>query len=306
MNSELLKTESYKKICAEYAQWLVTLDFATSVVYCFKNSAAYFFEWMENQNIPSITLLSKKHISDYFAYLQHRPNKRNKGALISTQHLNHHFTVIDKLLEFLLQRGEKNIPAPSHYRVKHDRLAHIRKIKPFTQVEIKTLYNCIEKTYPKQLYFLREAKHEQLKLIFTLYYTCGLSANEGYQLRIDDIDFDRKTIFIQSGENHKERIIPMNTEVYGTLHDYIDNFRNRLKLPHRRLFIYGKQLLNKSLQHLQSGCLDENIKAKRLSLRTLRHSKTIHLLQEGMSAKNITRFLGNRDVKNTGVYKHLL
>src|SRR5690606_29933547 len=139
-------------------------------------------------------------------------------------------SAIDKLCEFLHQMGMSNAPIPSNYRIKPDKQARIDKIKPFTTEEIKMLQANIIHTYSDLKFKHREAKQEQLKLIFALYYACGLRRNEGYRLTINDIDFERKTVFVKQGKGYKDRIVPMNKSVCDALQHYIYNFRNLYKL----------------------------------------------------------------------------
>jgi integrase/recombinase XerD len=250
---------SYHAIQKEYALWLNTLGFSSSVVYDYKFRVKDLFEWLQTKNINTVNTISQTHINKYFDYLQTRPNKRKSGGL-SSAHLNHNFMAIDKLLEFLHQMGLQTAPIPTNYRIKPDKQARIENIQPFTTEEIKTLQANIENTYPNFTYLQREAKHEQLKLIFALYYGCGLRRTEGGKLTVNDIDFDKRTIFIRQGKNYKDRIVPMNSGVYKALEHYIYNFRNLQKLNHRRLFINTTGTLNNSLKDLQQATNCEAIK----------------------------------------------
>ena len=297
---------SYKTIIAEYVTWLETLGFSDAMIYDYKFRLHDFFEWLENKQVQSINLLNNRHITEYHAYLETRQNKKIKGRLLSASHLNHNFMAIDKLLEFLHQYGMANAPVPTNYRMKMDEQERIQKIEVLTQQEIKTLYNCIPNTYSRFLFAERQARQYELKLIFALYYGCGLRLSEGYKLRIQDVDFDKKTVFVEQGKNYKDRIIPMSSGVYNELQDYVYNYRHRLKLKHNRLFIYTKQTLHLRLKHLQNVCDDETIKEKRLSLHVLRHSIATHLLQNGMSIENISLFLGHSSLDTTQIYTHLI
>jgi len=296
----------YTTITAEYVTWLETLGFSDGMIYDYKFRLYDFFEWLENKQIQSINRLTNKHITEYQNYLETRPSKTHKGRLLSVSHLNHNFLAIDKLLEFLHQYGMTGAPVPTNYRMKVDEQERIQKIEVFTQEEIKILYNCIPNTYQNFGFEKRQAKQYELRLIFALFYGCGLRLSEGYNLRIQDVDFDKKTVFVEQGKNYKDRIIPMSAGVYNELQDYIYNYRNRLKLNHNRLFIYVKMVLHQRIKHLQDVCNDENIKAKRLSLHVLRHSIATHLLQNGMSIENISLFLGHSSLDTTQIYTHLI
>lgn len=299
--------ENFKEINKKYTAWLDTLGFSNSVVYDYNYRIRDFFEWLQTQNINQINTLKQNHISQYFEHLQNRPNKRRKGHLLSVSHLNHNFIALDKLLEFLHSQGMKNTPVPNGYRMKVDKDERIRKIEILTKDQIKTLLSAVENTYPTLIFTQREENHYQLKLIFALYYGCGLRLSEGAKICFQDIDFERKTIFVEKGKNYKDRIIPMSTGVYNSLQDYIYNFRNNQKTPHNQLFLKAnKNALNKMLKHLQNTCEDEQIKQKRLSMHVLRHSIATHLLQNGMNIENIKQFLGHSSLESTQIYTHLV
>ena len=297
---------SYKAIIEEYGIWLDTLGYSKDLIYGNKRKVIEFFEWLENRKIYSITQLTNKHIADYHNYLETRPNKRFKGRLLCEFYLVHNFSAIDKLLEFLRQYGMKNVPIPVKRPIKIDKTEQINKLQVFTQQEIKTLYNSIPNTYQSLDLEQRQAKQYELKLILALFYGCGLRQSEGYNLQVQDVDFDKKTVFVRQGKNYKDRIIPMSAGVYNELQDYIYNYRHRLKLNHNRLFVCAKRTLKNKLKYLQKTCADENIRNKRLSLHLLRHSIATHLLQNGMNIENISLFLGHSSLDTTQIYTHLI
>jgi integrase/recombinase XerD len=301
-----VNNNSFREINKQYTSWLDTLGFSLGVVNDYKSRVRDFLEWLETQSVTQINQLTQKQISQYFSYLETRPNKRYKGKLLSISHLNHNFIAVDKLLEFLHGQGLQNIPSPTNHRIKEDKDERIRKIEILTKEQIKTLHSAIQNTYSNLNFAHREQKHYQLKLIFSLHYACGLRLKEGAKVRFQDIDFERKTVFVEKGKNYKDRIIPMSSGVYNGLQDYIYNFRNKLKLPHNRLFIQTPNALNKDLKHLQSVCEDEKIKQKRLSMHVLRHSIATHLLQNGMSVENISQFLGHSSLESTQIYTHIV
>jgi len=296
----------YKTILTQYAQWLDILGYSDDVIESSKSNVRIFFQWIEKNRLQSIRELTDKHINDYHSHLENRPNMAHKGRTLSVAHLNKSFFAIDKLLEFLHHNGMTSAPVPTNRRIKIDLGERIQKIEVLTQEEIKILYGCIPDTYQTQPYKERRIKQYELRLIFALCYGCGLRRSESYNLCIQDVDFDRKTVFVRQGKNYKDRIIPMSAGVYKALQDYIYNFRIHLKLNHNRLFYFDRQALGKRLKHLQSICPDENIRDKRLTLHLLRHSIATHLLQNGMSIENIALFLGHSSLDTTQIYTHLI
>ena len=297
--------DNFTTLNQEYESWLDTLGFSTGLIYDYKHRIRDFFEWLQIQNIHHITQLKTEKINAYINYLQSRPNKRKTGGL-SITHLNHNFMAIDKFLEFLHQIGMETAPTPLNYRIKPDKNARINKIQPLTQQEIKQLQNNIKNIGLELPLIKQEKKQEQIKLIFVLYYACGIRRTEGRNLLIQDIDFDKKTIFIKQGKNYKDRIIPINNQVIKALEHYIYNFRNLQKVKHNRLFLSTTGTLNNYLQDLQKITNNEQLKAKKLTLHILRHSIATHLLQNGMSIENIAKFLGHSTLDSTQIYTHIV
>lgn len=296
---------NFRYIQEKYEEWLDTRDFSDAMVSNYKNMIGIFFRWLQSQSISHVKTISNKHIDNYFEHLQTRSNKTMQGGL-STSHLNSNFVAIDKLLEYLHQMGMDNAPHPTGYRLFVDKQQRIENMHPFTQEEIKELQAEIPNSYPELNFKQREAKHEQLKLIFVLFYGAGLRRAEGIKLTINDIDFDRRTIFVRKGKNYKDRIIPMNEGIYKALQHYIYNFRNLQKVAHNRLIIMHYNSLLDGLKHLQEICNNEEIKNKKATLHLLRHSIATHLHSNGMGIENISKFLGHSSLDTTQIYTHII
>ena len=292
----------YTTIHEQYIFWLDTLGFATTRKY--SDRVRDFFQWLETKNITAIQHITQKHINNFFDYQQVRENKRFSGTL-SDNYLNDYFIAIDKLCEFLHQMNANIMIVPTNRRIAPNETERIRKIEPFTVEEIKTLQEKINDLYPHFKYEKRQLKQEQLKLVFALYYACGLRLSEGYNLTPKEIDFNRRTIFIRQGKGYKDRIVPMSENVYKALQHYIYNFRSQIKCNHSRLFLQSEMSLLHDLKHLQSLC-NEEIKSKRLYFHILRHSIATHLLQNGMNIENIARFLGHNCLESTQIYTHII
>lgn len=301
----------YKTIQKEFTKWLDILGFSNHTQKSCSLATQYFFKWLNNKGVKQINQLQAQHLKTYVDYLQYREN-RSYGGGLSVAYLNKNFDALDRLLEFLQQQGMQNTPLPLRFRLKTYESDRIRKIIPFTQEEIKLLQNTIPKMYVEEPFVQREAKQEELKLVFALCYGCGLRRSEALKLKARDIDFDKKTLFVEQGKNYKDRIVPFNQNIYDTLQDYVYNFRNRYKpthhhiKKHNRLLIHSEAHLNKMLRELKDQTENKAVKNKRLTFHILRHSIATHLLQNGMSVESIAQFLGHSSLKSTQIYTHII
>jgi integrase/recombinase XerD len=302
-----MKTEHYKKIHEQYVRWIDILGYSASSIKGFDKRIEEFFGWLEYHKILSITDVTQKHINTYFEYLQTRPNRKYKGTLLSQSQLNQNFNAVNKLCEFLHQNGMDNAPMAINKMIKINQVERIRKVKPFTQNEIKELYDCIDNAfdYIKQ-YTVREWKKEQVKLAFALFYGCGLRLSEGMKLTIKDIDFDRKMIFVHQGKNYKDRLVPMSDGVYRIIENYVYNFRSRKKTNHNRLFLCKFMAIRRSLEAVKNSCKNPEIQKKRIYPHILRHSIATHLLENGATFENIAKFLGHSSLVSTQIYTHIV
>jgi integrase/recombinase XerD len=281
------------------------LGFAEKTIVNYGFRVNDFFKWLNTQNITAINLINQNHITRFFEYQETRTDSKFKGKL-SASYLNDYFIAIDKFLEFLHQMGATNTPIPTNHRITIDNDNRVRKIQPFTIEEIKLLQAQINHLYPNYGYKHRELKQQQLQLVFVLHYGCGLRLSEGFKLTAKDLNFNKRTVFVNQGKNYKDRIIPMSDSIYKALQDYMYNFRNLIKCNHNRLFVQQQITLCKDLQHLHKSCKNESIQNKRLSFHVLRHSIATHLLQNGMPIENIARFLGHNSLTSTQIYTHII
>lgn len=190
----------FKAIHEQYVFWLDTLGFATETVCNYGYRVTDFFLWLESKDITHIVQAEQKHINDFFDCQQTRPNTKFKGRTLSASYLNDYFTAIDKLCEFLHQMGARTSLVPTNRRITIDESQRIRRIEPFTVEEIKMLQEAINHLYPHLDHEHRQLKQEQLKLVFVLFYACGLRLSEGYNLTPAEIDFNRKNDFYTAGQ----------------------------------------------------------------------------------------------------------
>ena len=144
--------------------------------------------------------------------------------------------------------------------------------------------------------------------MISIYYGCGLRRNEGLNLDVSDILFDKNLVYVRKGKNYKERYVPMTEGVKEELQNYVEYARPTLmKAPVQALFLtvkgnrIGSNAMAERLQMLKEKA-EIN---KEAGLHALRHSIATHLLQSGMELDKIKRFLGHSSLESTQIYTHL-
>ena len=151
------------------------------------------------------------------------------------------------------------------------------------------------------------------RAMLAIFYGCGLRRNEGVNVDLSDINFDRSILHVRKGKNNKERMVPISKASLKHLQGYIYDHRHQLiRSKEEALFLsqQGKRMQGQSmllrLKKLQYLTGDLDLLNKEIGLHTLRHSIATHLLSAGMKLESISRFLGHSSLESTQIYTHLL
>ena len=141
------------------------------------------------------------------------------------------------------------------------------------------------------------------RVVLTLIYSAGLRGQEAINLKISDIDFERRTIHIRQSKYKKDRIVPLAKSMAIGLIKYLE-----AENPHIWLF-NGKEPNGKYSVKGLSWVMRENLKktsiAKDVNLHSLRHSYATHLLEDGLNIVTLKELLGHADITTTMIYLHV-
>jgi site-specific recombinase XerD len=141
------------------------------------------------------------------------------------------------------------------------------------------------------------------RIVLTLVYSAGLRGQEVINLKLSDIDFERKTIHIRQSKYKKDRIVPLSNAMAIGLKKYI-----AAENPHIWLF-NGKELDGRYSIKGLSWVLRENLKKtsikKEVNLHSLRHSYATHLLEDGLNIVTLKELLGHAEITTTMIYLHV-
>jgi integrase/recombinase XerD len=146
------------------------------------------------------------------------------------------------------------------------------------------------------------------RCLFEVLYATGLRVSELLGLRVDQIDWTRRSIQVL-GKGSKERIVLVGDLAIDALEHYIHEARPQLErdvscddlfLSHlgQALSVRGFHLvLQRHLAHCGI--------ARHVTPHTLRHSFATHLLEGGADLRTVQELLGHASVSTTQVYTHV-
>lgn len=140
------------------------------------------------------------------------------------------------------------------------------------------------------------------KTVFNLIYSCGLRISEALNMRVSDIDFERKTVFVRCGKNKKDRFTVLGDRMAHLVREYLLVYS-----PSEYLFF------SRTKDHpISTDAIQRRFRllvarvgiAKTVHIHTLRHCFATHLLENGTNIVYIMRLLGHSSIQTTMVYLH--
>jgi len=144
------------------------------------------------------------------------------------------------------------------------------------------------------------------RLVLAMLYGCGLRRFELLNIKLHDVDFDRKMLHIREGKGRKDRYVPLGDHLSRGLKTYIESER-----PFVWLF-NGKTNTGQLQQFSETGVqwvIKEAAKKagikKHVTSHVLRHTYATHLLEMGLDIMTLKDLLGHVDIQTTLVYLHV-
>lgn len=141
------------------------------------------------------------------------------------------------------------------------------------------------------------------RILLTLTYSAGLRAQEVINLKLSDIDFERKTIHIRQSKYKKDRIVPLSEYMAKGLRTYLT-----AENPHIWLF-NGKEpdgrYSVRGLAWVMREALKRTSVTKEVNLHSLRHAYATHLLEDGLNIVTLKNLLGHAEITTTMIYLHV-
>ena len=166
---------------------------------------------------------------------------------------------------------------------------------------------------------LRTVRSGRFLAILTLIYHCGLRVGEAVAIKPAHIDAARGILRIVNGKGGKMREVPISPVMIAKLRTYWSFHRNPdwlfpgvgrgWKERTRSLAIAMGQARHPmsvpSVQNALRMILPASGIKKNATCHTLRHSFATHLLEDGVSIRQVSTYLGHANLNSTLVYLHV-
>ena len=142
------------------------------------------------------------------------------------------------------------------------------------------------------------------RVLLGLTYAAGLRLFEVAAVRIADIDFERRTVFVEQGKNGKSRYVPLEPNILRGIQTYV-----QAACPVHYLFNgkrKGEPMSKRGIQFILKQTLRNTTIQKNITLHTLRHSYATHFLEDTGDLFSLKENLGHARLDTTLLYVHIV
>lgn len=291
--------------------------------YSYRTEATYadwtrrFFQYAEQTQGEARARVDAGVVRDFLAYLA---VQRRVSASTQNQAFNALLFLCREVLEVSLEHMEQGV------RAKPGRHLPVVLSVPETQALLGALGDAV-------------------RLMAYVIYGGGLRVSECCRLRVKDLDFDNRLVFIRDGKGDKDRSTLLAEGVVPLLKSHLERVRtvfdgdrgagvagvwmpNALdrKYPNAStawdwFWVFPSSTLSVDPRggvvrrhHVGDSALQRAVReavrkaaiAKPASVHTLRHSFATHLLLNGVDIRQIQDYLGHANVETTMIYTHVV
>ena len=284
---------SKRKLIAGFSSWLRLINYVQSSIDNDPKRLAVFLDWMSENGVKRIDDITGKKVKSFFEALAITKSNRT-GKVLSLATQRNYLTTINRFAKYLRQSNQGSIEVPVKFKGKSN-----KRIELLKKQEMDVIYEQCDDS----LLGIRD------RAMLAVLYGCGVRRNEAEQIEIKDVLPDRNLLYIGHGKGGKQRYVPIVGKVKSDILIYMTTARPMLlgKQVNQSLFIgiRGMPLRGPDLYERFKKLLKKSGIKKKAGLHTLRHSIATQLLINGMSLKDISKFLGHSSLESTQIYTHL-
>lgn len=154
------------------------------------------------------------------------------------------------------------------------------------------------------------AKLLKHRILIGLIYGCGLRCMEVRNIRLVDLQFDRRQLHIVQSKGNKDRYVPLSNHLIRGIQKYIASEQPKEYLfngqPNDRAGgDFDSRYSQRGVQWIIKSIAKQAGINKDVHTHTLRHCYATHLLEDGINIVTLKDLLGHQSIETTMEYLHV-
>lgn len=263
----------------------------------YRDTFVLFFKYLEEKNICKLSKIKMEvlNVDNINGFLNWLEESRGNGVNSRNQRL----AALKAFCSYIIRKSpeeSKICQKVLNIRVKK---APQKSVEYLTVDAIECLLKIPDKRSPEGIRDLA---------IMSLMYESGCRVQELIDLKLGDISFRVPNTVTLTGKGNKARVIPISINVSNILKVYLRSAG--IQNTEHPVFVnrYDKPLSRSGVAYILNkyGLLSRDIRPELFTLKLhphiLRHSKAMHLLENGVNLIYIRDFLGHSSVTTTEIY----
>ena len=288
------RVTTIKNVVVDHLEWMRTNGYSETTIKGRGTHLKNFREWCRARGLRRIAEADRDVLERYSRWLFEGARDRS-GRPLSVPSRRERLVSVRSLFRSLLKRG-------------------MIAFDPASELELPRE----EKRLPRVVLAAREAEAVLAvpdvdspgglrdRALLEILYSTGLRRAEIIALLIEDVDFERGTVFVRAGKGRKDRVVPAGERSLLWLGRYLREVRPSLaKTPDPgTLFLNdrGIPFARSALSVRVSDYVERSGIGKRGSCHVFRHSAATLMMENGADLRYVQEFLGHEHIDTTRIY----
>lgn len=194
------------------------------------------------------------------------------------------------------------------YLLREDMVKHDLRSKIILPKVAKKLPNYLEVEQAEALLdqnFGEDYKGALEEMIMSILYMTGIRRSELINIKNEDINLDRKQLYIL-GKRNKERLIPISDDLIKMIGKFNEKKQHEVSTQSNYLLTLesGKKLYDSYVYRVVKNQLSNLTTLQQKSPHVLRHTFATHLSNNGAGINAVKELLGHSSLASTQIYTH--
>ncbi len=152
---------------------------------------------------------------------------------------------------------------------------------------------------------LSQIKNLKHRTVVAMMYSCGLRVGEVVRVRLGDLNYETKRLYVKSGKGDKDRYTILPEKMIKMLKEYTTVYRPTDESDWLFKGQYGEYYSIRSVQAVVHNAVTRSGLRRDITAHSFRHAFTTHMHAFGYSVEQLRLWLGHSDISTTQRYLHL-